>query len=112
MVADYNRIFTKTFTSLSNGSHTVDVKDDKGYTKSQSVTVGQPSAVTLSLTKTDLTCAGNDGKITATFGGGISPYQIRVDGVAFATATSPKTFSGLSAGSHTVDLKDLNSCPK
>src|SRR5262249_57288922 len=83
----------KAFSSLSAGSHTVTVKDANSCTKSDSITVNQPTAVTLSLTKTDVSCnGGSDGSVTATFGGGPAPYMIKIDarGVA-AAGPSPQT---------------------
>src|SRR5262249_26423627 len=101
----------KTFTGLAAGSYTVDLKDAHNCTATASLTVGQPPALSLSLSKQNVQCnGGSDGSVTATFDGGTSPYQLRIDGGAFATETSPKTYSGLSAGSHTVDLKDAHNC--
>src|SRR5262249_7113823 len=104
----------QTFSGLSDGLHTVTVKDSNGCTKSDSITVNQPAAVTLSLTKTDVSCnGGSDGSVTATFGGGAAPYMIKIDAGAFAAAgPSPQTFSSLIAGSHTVTVKDANGCPQ
>src|SRR4051812_16839972 len=100
-----------TFNSLSQGSHTVIVKDNNGCTETKSVTINEPNAVTLSLGKTDVSCNGdNDGSITATFGGSTSPYQVKIDDGNFNAATSPHTFNSLSQGSHTVIVKDNNGC--
>ncbi len=69
--------------------------------------------VALDLTKTDLTCNGNStGTITATFNDGTGPYMIKIDNGNFATATSPTTFTGLSAGTHTVTVRDANGSEK
>src|SRR5262249_41200779 len=103
-----------TFSNLSAGSHTVDLKDANNCPASQSITVGQASSVVLQLTKTDVQCnGGSDGSVTPTFSGGTPPYMIRIDGGAFVPAVSPTTFgfNGLAAGSHTVDIKDANNCP-
>src|SRR5438067_10674753 len=48
--------------------------------------------------------------MTVTFGGGTGPYQVALDGGAFAAATSPTTFNGLSAILHSVTVKDARSC--
>src|SRR5262249_57141181 len=102
---------TKTFSGLSAGPHSVTVTDSGGCPKTASITVNQPTAVTLSLTKTDATCNGGaDGTVTATFSGGTGPYTASIDGGAFAAAISPKTFSGLSAGSRSVTVRDANGC--
>src|SRR5262245_7915080 len=101
----------KTFTGLAAGSHTVDMKDAHGCAIQKSITVGTPTAVTLDLTKQDVSCFGaSDGSVTATFGGGTPPYQVQIDAGGFTTETSPKTFTGLAAGSHTVDMKDAHGC--
>src|SRR5262249_61820540 len=90
----------------------VTVKDANGCPATQSITVNQPTAVTLSLTETDVSCnGGSDGTVTATFGGGTAPYTISIDGGGFVAATSPKTFTGLGQGSHSVTVKDSNNCP-
>src|SRR5262249_57944841 len=83
----------KTFTGLAAGSHTVDMKDAHECAIQKSIDVGTPTAVTLDLTKHDISCNGTpDGSVTATFGGGTPPYQIQIDAAGFAAATSPKTF--------------------
>src|SRR5262249_39865190 len=59
----------------------------------------------------DVQCnGGSDGTVTATLGGGTSPYTISIDGGAAASATSPKTFTGLGQGSHSVTVTDAHNC--
>src|SRR5262249_3272671 len=73
----------KTFTGLGQGSHSVTVTDAHNCTLTKSITVNQPPAVTLTLSETDVQCnGGSDGTVTATFGGGTSPYTISIDGGA------------------------------
>src|SRR5438046_7781510 len=59
------------FNNLAAGSHTVSVKDSKGCPgadQTKSVTI--PTAVTIRLTKTDISCrTANDSTVTATSGG-------------------------------------------
>src|SRR5205823_5242333 len=101
----------QTFSGLTAISHSVRIVDANNCEITRSITVGQPPALTLTLTKVDVSCnGGSDGSVTATFGGGIAPYQLKVDGGAFAAATSPATLTGLSSGSHTVVVKDANGC--
>ncbi|WP_189337166.1 SprB repeat-containing protein, partial [Flavobacterium laiguense] len=72
---------------------------------------GNTVDVLLDLTKTDLSCnGGTDGTITATFSGGIGAFTINIDGGTFTSATSPKTFTGLASGEHTIVVKDANGC--
>jgi hypothetical protein len=104
----------QTFTGLATGDHTVWVKDANNCEKSATINVGTPTVVTLSLEKTDVSCYGtSNGTVKATFGGGIAPYMIKIDGGTYAAAgTSPQTFTGLAAGDHTVWVKDANNCEK
>lgn len=100
------------FVGISAGSHTICVKDNVGCELCASITVNEPAAITNTLTKTDVLCnGGNTGTVTATYGGGIAPYQINIDGGAYAPATgSPQVFNGLLAGNHTICVKDNNAC--
>ena len=84
--------------------------DANSCTATTTGNIRQPTALTLSLV------AGCDavhsGFITATFGGGTGPYQVKIDNGAYTTQTSPYTFNGLTQGSHTVTVKDANGCTK
>jgi hypothetical protein len=87
------------------------VRDANGCEVSGSETVGQPTAVQASDGHTDVTCnGGSDGSVTITFSGGTPGYQINFNGGGFAAQTSPKTYSGLAAGSYTWVVRDANGC--
>src|SRR5438876_5633904 len=95
-----------TFNGLSAILHSVTVKDARSGTTNTSQTISQPPLLTASSTKVDVSCNGSsDGSMTVTFGGGTGPYQVSLDGGAFAVATSPTTFNGLSAILHSVTVK-------
>src|SRR6185436_18241255 len=101
----------KLYSGLGSGSHTVDVKDANDCAATGSLTIIEPPALTLSLGKTDVSCHDlTDGTVTATFGGGTGQLQIKIDGGSFADASSPKTFTGLGGGLHTVTVRDANLC--
>jgi hypothetical protein len=69
--------------------------------------------ISLTLTVKDVLCnGGNTGVITAAFSEGTAPYQIKIDNGTYAAATSPVSFTGLAAGSHTVTVKDANGTEK
>jgi hypothetical protein len=95
---------------LSAGSHKVTVKDANGCAKIDSINVGQPGAISLSLSKTDPTCAGNDGTITVTVSGGTSPYKF--DWADISGTDNTKNRSGLTAGKYIVTVTDSNGCTK
>src|SRR2546428_9703320 len=93
------------------GSHSVSLKDGNGCITSQTISVGSPPALSLSLSKSDVSCVGaTDGSVTATFSGRTGAVQLSMYGGGYAAATSPKTFSNLIAGSHSVSLKDGSGC--
>ena len=99
---------TNIFSGFAQGTYTVCVQDANGCTANTSVTVGQPTAVTLGTTQTNVTCnGGNDGTITATAGGGTPAYQYSIDGVTYA---ANPTFTGLVAGAYTIYTQDANGC--
>ena len=99
---------TGTF-SRSAGTYSYTVTDANGCTATTTGNITQPSALTLSL-QSRLCSGGNNGSITATFGGGTPTYQIKIDNGAYVAATSPHTFTGLAPGSHTITVKDANGC--
>jgi hypothetical protein len=97
--------------SRSAGTYSYTVTDANGCTATTTGNITQPGALTLSLSVTACS-AGTSGSIVATFSGGIAPYQAKIDAGAYASATSPKTFTGLAPGSHTITIKDANGCTK
>lgn len=64
-------------------------------------------AITASVT-TQFGCAGTpSGLITATANGGTSPFTYKINS---GTYTSNNVFSGLTAGTYTISIKDQNGC--
>jgi hypothetical protein len=60
------------------------------------------------VTTTNASCGATNGSATVTgVTGGLLPYQYSYDGGAFSAAT---TTTGLSAGPHTVIVRDANTC--
>src|SRR5207237_5849149 len=99
-----------TFSSLAAGSYTITVKDSKGCTTTQPVTITQPaSALGSSISsQTNVACFGSStGSVTVAGSGGTGPYSYAIDGVTFGASG---TFSNLAAGSYTVTVKDANGC--
>ncbi|MCG9972171.1 LamG-like jellyroll fold domain-containing protein [Christiangramia crocea] len=99
-----------TFTGLAAGDHTITVKDSKGCEATETITVTEPDTLNLSgSTTTPVSCnGGSDGTITAgTVSGGNSGFQYSIDEGVFSTS---KIFTGLSAGNHTITVKDNKGC--
>ena len=96
-----------TATSLTAGTYTVTITDDNTCQATKTVTVTQPTAITGSTAKTDISCHGNnDGTATVTASGGTGTltYSWAPAGGTSATATN------LAGGIYTVTITDDNSC--
>lgn len=97
-----------TFSGLGAGVYTIQVVDANGCTVTQAATLSDPSAATVSVSQTNLTCfAENDGSITVNASGGTTPYEYSLDGGSFQ---SNNEFTGLAVGSYTVSMREANGC--
>ena len=95
------------FTGLTVGTYTVYYRESNGCQGSQQVTINEPTAITSSINATPVVCNGqNNGVITVTASGGVSPLQYSLNGGPFQ---SNATFSVV-AGNHTVTISDNNNC--
>jgi len=100
-------ITTLAATGLNAGNYTVTVTDHIGCTSTLGVSITQPVALTVFFIKSNVACnAGNNGKLVAIPSGGTSPYTYLWKPGGAITDTN----SGLSAGTYTVTLTDINSC--
>ena len=94
---------------MAAGNYTIGIKDKNGCLSSVSVTISEPSALSLSATSiTNVDCKGNStGSITVSGSGGTSPYTFNIGGGSY---NSSSTFSTLAAGTYTIGIKDNNGC--
>lgn len=91
---------------LTTGTYTVTVTDANSCTRSASATVGQPSALTVSLTPANVSCGGtSNGSVTASVSGGTSSYSY-----AWSNSATGATNTGLTAATYSVTVTDANSC--
>ncbi|MFH1319829.1 MAG: PKD domain-containing protein, partial [Bacteroidota bacterium] len=91
-----NGCTSSTCTGLSSGSYSVSVTDGNGCTATDNVPVNDEGAPTLSTTKTDITCYGdNDGTATVTAFGGTTPLTYLWDD---PSAQNTTTATGLAPG--------------
>lgn len=95
-------------TNLGPGTYTVMVTDVIGCIKNGVVSITQPaSAVSVSVTATNVLCFGQtNGSATATPGGGSPPYYYYWSNNGAATSS----ITGLGAGVYTVTLADSTGC--
>ncbi|MFH1320459.1 MAG: PKD domain-containing protein [Bacteroidota bacterium] len=99
---------TASATGLIAGIYNVSVTDSAGCVATVSVTIGEPSALTTSLSGNDASCNGDcDGDATVTAAGGTMPYAYLWNDSG-AQTTSIAT--GLCAGTYSATLTDSNGC--
>jgi large repetitive protein len=101
---------TGSFTGIGAGSYTLIVRDANGcHSATQALNITAPAAVAFTYSTTNPTCFGGaNGSITVTPSGGAGGYQFSYNNGGLFSTTNPKT--GLSDGTYTVIVRDLNSC--
>ncbi len=97
------------FTGLAAGNYTVFVQDALGCITTYNITVQSNSSLTLDFTLVqDVSCNGaNDGSISVVATGGTSPYSFTLNGGA---SQSLPDFTGLGAGTYTIEVTDNAGC--
>jgi large repetitive protein len=100
---------TQTASGLAAGTYTVTMTDASGCVATASVTITQPTAITGSLTPVNPLCnGGSTGSITVTgAAGGTGALTYSLNGGAYQASN---VFTGLTAGSYTINIKDANGC--
>lgn len=90
------------------GSYTVTVTDANGCVMlSTSVTISEPTAISVNANATDVTCAGcTDGSLSAVASGGAAPYSYMWTPGNYAT----DVVYNVAAGTYTVVITDDNGC--
>lgn len=97
-----------TFSNLGAGTYTIYAQDANGCIGSNTLTITQPAAIGINAVPTMISCAGlNNGQIFVSASGGSAPLTYSINGTTFVTSN---TFNGLSAGTYTVTVKDVNGC--
>ena len=103
--------------NLSAGKYAINIQDANGivlgeyntHTVTKVVDVvyelKEPAKLTLTLQKTDATCKGNDGKITATPAGGTPPYTY-----LWSNGATTASIENLLPMPYTVEIKDKAGC--
>ncbi len=98
---------TATATGLSAGTYTVTVTDINNCTEETQAIISEPTILAGNIiNQLDATCFnGTDGSIEVNGTGGTAPYTF-----LWSNATTLGLNSGLSAGTYTVTITDLNGC--
>jgi subtilisin-like proprotein convertase family protein len=94
--------------SIAAGTYTCTITDLNNCTKSQSVTITQPSPVNTIVTTNNISCnGGNNGSATIIASGGVGPYSYLWDNNA-----TTATINALTAGVYSCTVTDNNNCIK
>lgn len=96
------------FNNLLAGTYVVHAMDSNFCVGSTTLTITQPSLITINTLTTDATCGLADGSITINVLGGISPYAYSIDNGVTYQALS--VFSNVASGAYTVSVQDANGC--
>ncbi|RME98414.1 MAG: hypothetical protein D6772_09050, partial [Bacteroidetes bacterium] len=97
-----------TFTNLAAGGYIVHVRDGAGCEASQAITVENPGGPQISLdSQVNIDCLTPTGSLTVSVSSGVGPFEYSIDGTNYQ---SDNTFTGLSAGTYSVQVRDANQC--
>lgn len=101
-----NTANTQHLSGVPAGVYSVVITDANGCTQHDTVTVSEPAAIAAASVATDALCNGsNDGAVTLTVNGGISPYNF-----AWSNAANTQNLSAVGAGVYSVTITDANGC--
>lgn len=104
-----NSATTQDLSGVAAGTYTVTITDAHGCTLEHSKTINQPTVLGVTTNSTtNVGCFGaSTGAISVSGTGGSPAYQYSLNGGSYGPSGS---FSGLSAGSYTITVRDNNSC--
>jgi gliding motility-associated-like protein len=99
---------TGMISGLCVGNYQSTVTDANGCTSSNTVSITQPSAISVSVSTTNATCSGGcNGSATATVSGGTGAYTYLWNPSSQTTSAA----TGLCTGTYTLSVTDANGCP-
>lgn len=96
-----------TSTGLLTGFYFVTVNDANGCSRSGTVTITAPAALTANMTYTATACNTNNGIAKVTAGGGNTPYTY-----LWSNGQTTSVATGLGTGTYTATVTEANGCTK
>jgi len=95
-------------TGLEDSTYNVTITNPEGCSLDTFYTVTEPPILTLDLDSIDAACGNNNGEISTTVTGGVSPYSYSWS--ANATALDTNFVDNLGVGTYVLTITDSNGC--
>lgn len=97
------------YSGLASGTYTVTITDANACSITKTATVGQPSAITATITNqiNERCSGGRNGSFVVSANGGSGGFVYAINP---ADPRTSNQFSGLLAGTYTVTITDINGC--
>jgi gliding motility-associated-like protein len=97
-----------TASGLTAGNYTATIKDANNCITTNTFVIGQPTAITATVSSTAAACGGSNGSATVTPSGGTGAYTYTWSPSGGNAAIA----SGLAAGNYSIAVTDANNCSK
>lgn len=99
---------SSSISNLAAGTYTVTATDISGCSAAQSVTITEPTGMTLTNTQVNPSCGNvNNGSVDLSVTGGIAPYSY-----LWSNGATTQDISLVGSGTYTVTVTDGNNCTK
>ncbi|NBR14873.1 MAG: hypothetical protein EBU01_09905, partial [Crocinitomicaceae bacterium] len=103
-----NGATTASITNLAPGTYTATITDARGCVRTTSVTLTQPTLVTLTETHSNILCFGQgSGSINLSVSGGTPGYTYN-----WSNGATSEDISNLVGSTYSVTVKDINNCSR
>jgi hypothetical protein len=93
-------------TGLCAGTQSVTVTGGNGCPTTQTLTINEPTAITVTLTASATTCGSQNGAITSTVTGGSAPFNFLWN----PGGSTSLSISSAAAGTYSLNITDNNGC--
>ncbi len=100
-----NGATTASVNNFTAGTYTITVTDANGCTAVQTITIGQPAPMVVTLTPSSATCGATNGSVVSLVSGGTGPYAYK-----YSNGSTGANLTGVATGSYTLTVTDANNC--
>lgn len=102
-----NGLTGDTISNIQSGNYSAVITDANGCQTTLNAIVDSPDSLSLTFTATPSNCSGSNGSLLFNAFGGVGPYEFSLDNGPFQ---ANPFFGSLTAGVHTIELRDANLC--